>query len=153
MSRQMKVALNLLTIQDDPTNAREGDIYFNIITKNLRIYNGEVWLELTPPSDDPTPFYEHTHAFDGRLHTVDVRNPITFQNFNENSGPEEALPIVAGIIGGGPEDDVINPDYSQLTLFSGGTPDSIPEPEEDYTIIEGGGASDEDSETIDFGGA
>ena len=63
------------------------------------------------------------------------------------------MPIVAGIIGGGPEDDVINPDYSQLTLFSGGTPDSIPEPEEDYTIIEGGGASDEDSEIIDFGGA
>ena len=38
MSRQMKVALNLLTIQDDPANAREGDIYYNIITKNLRIF-------------------------------------------------------------------------------------------------------------------
>ena len=37
MSRQMKVALNLLTIQNDPANAREGDIYYNVITKNFYI--------------------------------------------------------------------------------------------------------------------
>jgi len=153
MSRQMKVALNLLTIQDDPANAREGDIYYNIITKNLRIFNGTVWLELTPPSDDPTPFYEHTHTYDGKLHTVDVRNPIRFQNYNENAGPEESLPIVAGIIGGGPEDNLVDPDYTQLTLFSGGTPDSVPEPEEDYTLLEGGSSPEQDSTIIDFGGA
>ncbi len=153
MSRQMKVALNLLTIQDDPANAREGDIYNNVITKNLRIFNGAVWMELTPPSDDPTPFYEHTHAFDGRLHTVDVRNPIRFQNYNEVEGPEQALPIVAGIIGGGPEDDLVDPNYTQLTLFSGGAPDSIPEPEEDNTLLEGGASTEQDSTVIDFGGA
>jgi hypothetical protein len=153
MSRQMKVALNLLTIQDDPANAREGDVYYNVITKNLRIFNGTVWIELTPPSDDPTPFYEHTHTYDGKLHTVDVRNPIRFQDFNENAGPAEALPIVAGIIGGGPEDDLINPNYTQLTLFSGGAPDSIPEPEEDYTLLEGGASQEQQSTLIDFGGA
>jgi hypothetical protein len=149
----MKVALNLLTIQDDPANAREGDVYYNVITKNLRIFNGTVWIELTPPSDDPTPFYEHTHTYDGKLHTVDVRNPIRFQDFNENAGPAEALPIVAGIIGGGPEDDLINPNYTQLTLFSGGAPDSIPEPEEDYTLLEGGASQEQQSTLIDFGGA
>jgi len=153
MSRQMKVALNLLTIQDDPANAREGDVYYNVITKNLRIFNGTVWIELTPPSDDPTPFYEHTHTYDGKLHTVDVRNPIRFQDFNENAGPAESLPIVAGIIGGGPEDDLINPNYTQLTLFSGGAPDSIPEPEEDYILLEGGASQEQDSTVIDFGGA
>jgi hypothetical protein len=110
-------------------------------------------MELTPPSDDPTPFYEHTHAFDGRLHTVDVRNPIRFQNYNEVEGPEQALPIVAGIIGGGPEDDLVDPNYTQLTLFSGGAPDSIPEPEEDNTLLEGGASTEQDSTVIDFGGA
>lgn len=153
MSRQMKVALNLLTTIEDPVVAKEGDVYFNILTKNLRIYNGIVWLELTPPSNNPTPFYEHTHTFDGKLHTIDVRNPITFQNFNENEGPAETLPIIAGIIGGGPEDYLADPSYTQLDLFDGGYPDSIPEPEEDYTLIEGGFSPESDAVTIDMGGS
>jgi len=40
----MKVALNLLTIAADPDNAKAGDVYFNILSKNLRIYNGEEWV-------------------------------------------------------------------------------------------------------------
>ena len=58
MSRQMKVALNLLTSMENPDIATVGDIYFNTVTKNLRIYNGSVWVELTPPSTDPTHLME-----------------------------------------------------------------------------------------------
>ena len=47
MSRQMKVALNLLTVASDPSNATAGDVYFNILSKNLRIYNtfGELGMK------------------------------------------------------------------------------------------------------------
>lgn len=152
MSRRMRVPLNLYTASSDPEIAEEGDIYINTITKNIRVYNGTVWFELTPPSDDPTPFYRHTHAFDGSVHTIDIHNPITFFDINENSGPAEEIPLWK-MDGGTPMDDNSGLDPEFPNAFVGGSPGSIPEPEEDYNILDGGGSADLIGSELDLGGS
>jgi hypothetical protein len=153
MSRQMMVALNLLTSYEDPQAAIEGDVYFNVVTKNLRIYNGTVWVELTPPSDDPTPFYMHTHNYDGDVHTIDIQNKITFDAINVESGPQINFPQIVGVEGGTP---LSNNDgtWQELTAFDGGEYNSIFEPDTNDTLVDGGSSVDEEgSEILDLGGS
>jgi len=153
MSRQMKVALNLLTVASDPSNATAGDVYFNILSKNLRIYNGEQWIELTPPSTDPTPFYRHTHTYDGDVHSIDIQNPITFVDYNEIASPAIILPQVIGVDGGSPESITQDPTWEALTLFDAGQPDSLYWPDNNDTINNSGNADTTFSNTVDAGGA
>ncbi len=116
----MKVPLNLLTLSSDPVFGSAGDVYFNLITKNIKLYNGLVWVDITPASTDPTPFYMHTHTYDGDVHTIDVGNQITFKEINLNSLPEEDLPDIIGIDGGAPNDVITNAQSSNLSLMDGG---------------------------------
>lgn len=153
MSRQMKVALNLLTIAADPDNAKAGDVYFNILSKNLRIYNGEEWVELTPPSTDPTPFYRHTHTFDGDVHSIDIQNPITFVEYNETASPAVILPQIIGVDGGTPTTSPTDASWESLTLFDAGQPDSLYWPDNNDTINNSGNAGTDFSNTVDAGGA
>jgi len=153
MSRQMKVALNLLTVASDPSNATAGDVYFNILSKNLRIYNGEQWIELTPPSTDPTPFYRHTHTYDGDVHSIDIQNPITFVDYTEIASPAIVLPQVIGVDGGSPESITQDPTWEALTLFDAGQPDSLYWPDNNDTINNSGNADTTFSNTVDAGGA
>jgi len=153
MSRQMKVALNLLTVASDPENAKSGDVYFNVLSKNLRIYNGEIWVELTPPSTDPTPFYRHTHSFDGEVHSIDIQNPITFTEVNEVASPAITLPQVVGVDGGDPTSTVSDPTWENLTLFDAGQPDSLYWPDNNDTINDIGNASSVYDNIVDAGGA
>jgi hypothetical protein len=148
MSRKMVVPLNLLTMSTDPVGAIEGDVYFNVLTKNIRIYNGITWLELTPPSDDPTPFYPHTHAFDGAVHSIDVENVIRFDSFNNESGPQINIPQVVGIEGGTPMSNNDSGTYQDLTLLDGGEYNSMFEPEIDDTIVDGGSAATSPADEI-----
>lgn len=149
----MKVALNLLTVASDPSNATAGDVYFNILSKNLRIYNGEQWIELTPPSTDPTPFYRHTHTYDGDVHSIDIQNPITFVDYNEIASPAIVLPQVIGVDGGSPESITQDPTWEALTLFDAGQPDSLYWPDNNDTINNSGNADTTFSNTVDAGGA
>ena len=145
MSRQMKVALNLLTSLDDPQSGTAGDIYFNILSKNLRIYNGSIWVELTPPSTDPTPFYMHTHTFDGDVHTIDIQNKITFKETNLESSPDTVLPIIKGYDGG-------TPNIADTTdiLLGGSNVDETFVTSQD-TIIGGGSSLDNGGTIFDAG--
>ena len=147
MSRQMKVALNLLTSVDDPAAAIAGDIYFNILSKNLRIYNGAIWVELTPPSTDPTPFYMHTHTFDGDVHTIDVQNKITFTETNIEASPAIILPIIKGYDAGDPGAS----DVTDILIGGNGVEDTLV-PTGD-TIIGGGSSSDNGVTIFDGGGS
>lgn len=150
----MKVPLQLLTSALDPENGREGWIYFNVVTKNLRICNdNDTWFDLTPPSDDPTPFYMHTHTYDGDVHTIDIQNKITFNETNVKGTPEEQLPIIVGISGGNPLDSNENASWQAMTLFDGGEINSVYPPEDEDTILEGGGSLDFNGDIIDGGGS
>jgi len=152
MSRQMKVALNLLTSMENPDIATVGDIYFNVVSKNLRIYNGTVWVELTPPSTDPTPFYMHTHTFDGDVHTIDVQNKITFKETNTSDSPDLVLPLVIGYDGQSPSTSNQGGTFENQTLLDGGNPEGSVVATQDE-VLEGGSSADNDGIIVDAGGS
>jgi hypothetical protein len=148
----MKVALNLLTSMENPDIATVGDIYFNVVSKNLRIYNGTVWVELTPPSTDPTPFYMHTHTFDGNVHTIDVQNKITFKETNTSDSPDLVLPLVIGYDGQSPSTSNQGGTFENQTLLDGGNPEGSVIAAQDE-VLEGGSSADNDGIIVDAGGS
>lgn len=120
MAKKFKSLLNLLTLAEDPLIGSSGDVYFNVTSKNIKIYNGAIWVDLTPGSTDPAPFYMHTHTYDGDVHTINLQETIDFSNINENSSVEEDIPVIIGIDGGSPNSNYSNVSYTQLTLLDGG---------------------------------
>lgn len=120
MAKKFKSLLNLLTLTEDPIVGSSGDVYFNVTSKNIKIYNGSIWVDLTPASDDPAPFYMHTHSYDGNVHTVNLNETVYFDNLNQNVGVEETVPAIIGIDGGSPTSSYVNASYKQLTLLDGG---------------------------------
>lgn len=120
MSRKFKSLLNLTTLATDPVGS-VGDVFFNTTDKALKIHNGTTWIILSQ-NTDPTPFYMHTHTYDGDVHTIDVSNPITFKEIN-NEDPAtviEEIPAIIGMDGGSPNSVYDNPSFSNLTLLDGG---------------------------------
>lgn len=118
MSRKFKSLLNLLTLPSDPQGS-EGDVFFNTTEKSLKIHNGITWVTLVK-SDDPTPFYMHTHTYDGDVHTITVNDQVTFKEINTGTISEEELPDIIGFDGGSPADIVQDPKSSNLSLMDGG---------------------------------
>lgn len=120
MSRKFKSLINLTTLATDPVGSA-GDVFFNTEEKALKIHNGTTWVTLAK-NDDPTPFYMHTHTYDGDVHTINVSNPITFKEIN-NEDPatvQEEIPAIIGLDGGSPNSINNNPSFSNLTLLDGG---------------------------------
>lgn len=120
MSRKFKSLLNLTTLASDPIGS-EGDVFFNTTDKALKIHNGTTWIILSQ-NTDPTPFYMHTHTYDGDVHTIDVGNQITFKEIN-NEDPAtviEEIPAIIGMDGGSPNSVYDNPSFANLTLLDGG---------------------------------
>jgi hypothetical protein len=120
MSRKFKSLLNLTTLATDPIGS-VGDVFFNTTDKALKIHNGTTWVILSQ-NTDPTPFYLHTHTYDGDVHTIDVSNPITFKEIN-NENPatvQEEIPAIIGMDGGSPNSLNNNPSFVNLTLLDGG---------------------------------
>jgi hypothetical protein len=121
MAKKFKSLLNLLTLAEDPILGSSGDVYFNVTSKNIKIYNGARWVDLTPGSTDPAPFYMHTHSYDGNVHTVNLQETINFsEDINNNAGVLETNPAIIGIDGGTPTSSYVNANYTELTLLDGG---------------------------------
>lgn len=121
MARKFKSLLNLLTLDEDPLSGNAGDVYFNVISKNIKIYNGLTWVDLTPGSTDPSPFYMHTHSYDGDVHTVNLQEKITFTTeINNTASVNETIPAIIGFDGGAPNSIYSNASFSDLTLLDGG---------------------------------
>jgi len=119
MSRKFKSLLNLTTLASDPVGS-EGDVFFNTEEKALKIHNGITWVTLAK-NEDPTPFYMHTHTYDGDVHTIDISNQITFKEINENVSVSEQIPVIIGMDGGNANSTLTDPQSSNLTLLDGGT--------------------------------
>lgn len=121
MAKKFKSLLNLLTLAEDPLSGSTGDVYFNVTSKNIKIYNGAVWVDLTPGSSDPAPFYMHTHSYDGNVHTVNLQETINFsEDINNNASVLETNPAIIGLDGGTPTSSYIDASYTELTLLDGG---------------------------------
>jgi len=120
MSRKMLTPLNLLTRASDPSSGIEGDTYFNTVDQSIRIYNGAVWVTIMK-STDPIPFYEHTHTYDGDVHTIDVGNIINPTTQTNNASlAYETLPDIIGIDGGSPTATFVEPSSLNFSLLDGG---------------------------------
>jgi len=118
---KLKSLLNLVTLEEDPAAGSTGDVYFNTVSKNIKIYNGAIWVDLTPGSTDPAPFYMHTHSYDGDVHTIDIQETINFNtDINNEANVEEEIPVIIGFDGGEPDSTYNNASYVQLTLLDGG---------------------------------
>lgn len=118
---KFKSLLNLVTLEADPVTGSAGDVYFNTSSKNLKIHNGLVWVDLTPGSNDPAPFYMHTHSYDGDVHTIDIQETINFNtDLNNEASVEEQIPVIIGVDGGIPDSTYNDASYAELTLLDGG---------------------------------
>ncbi len=118
---KFKSLLNLVTLEADPLAGSAGDVYFNTASKNLKIHNGLSWVDLTPGSNDPAPFYMHTHSYDGDVHTIDIQETINFNtDLNNNAQVEEEIPVIIGLDGGEPDSTYNDVSYTELTLLDGG---------------------------------
>lgn len=121
MAKKFKSLLNLLTLVEDPLSGSSGDVYFNVTSKNIKIYNGAMWVDLTPGSSDPAPFYMHTHTYDGNVHTVNLQETINFsEDINNNASVVENIPAIIGLDGGSPTSSYSDASYTELTLLDGG---------------------------------
>lgn len=149
MSRQMLVPLRLLALSADPEFGQVGEVYINTVTKNLRVHNGTIWMELTPPSTDPTPFYMHTHTFDGDVHTINIQDQIDFKSLSNPDTPGLVLPEIVGYDGGAPGNNLNNPSFTNETLFDAGLFDGAAETPD--TTLGGGGSEDFDAPSLDGG--
>ena len=150
MSRKFKSLLNLTTLTADPLGSA-GDVFFNTTEKALKIHNGITWVNIAK-SDDPTPFYMHTHTYDGDVHTIDINDPITFKDFSGN-GVQLTLPIIDAVFGGAPADNISLPSAQQLTLFDGGDPSGNTIYSSDISWDGGSSGDTGDDTPIDGGGA
>lgn len=119
MSRKMLTPLNLLTKASDPSSGTEGDVYFNTLDKSIRIFNGLTWVTIVK-SDDPVPFYEHTHTYDGDVHTIDIKNPILLGGDVDGNSVLENIPVIIGEDGGSPNAIFTRQTQSNLSNLDGG---------------------------------
>jgi hypothetical protein len=120
MSKKFLTALSLLTTDRDPSYGKEGDVYFNTLDKSIRIYNGVTWVTIVK-SDDPVPFYEHTHTYDGDVHSINIQNPVLLGEVNINGGsPLQQLPVIIGEDGGTPSAIATRESQSNLSNLDGG---------------------------------
>lgn len=118
---KLKSLLNLVTLESDPEFGNTGDVYFNTVSKNIKIYNGATWVDLTPGSSDPTPFYMHTHTYDGDVHTINIQETINFtDDINNEASVIETIPAIIGVDGGNPNSTYDNVSASNVTLIDGG---------------------------------
>lgn len=119
MARKFKSLLNLLTLDEDPISGNAGDVFFNTNEKALKIHNGIDWVILSQ-NTDPTPFYMHTHTYDGDVHTINLEDTITFTEINNNQSVNETIPAIIGLDGGSPNSTYSDPNFADLTLLDGG---------------------------------
>ncbi len=118
---KFKSLLNLVTLAAEPLSGSGGDVYFNVTSKNLKIHNGLSWVDLTPGSSDPSPFYMHTHTYDGDVHTITINDMVNFDNdINNEASVVEEIPVIIGFDGGTPSSTYSDASYADLTLLDGG---------------------------------
>lgn len=119
MSRKALVPFKMLTRASDPSTGSEGEVYFNTTEKSIKVHNGIVWVAITN-SSDPIPFYEHTHTYDGDVHTINIQNKVTFKDINTVASVSEQIPVIIGFDGGNPDSTTSQPSLFDLTLLDGG---------------------------------
>jgi len=68
MSVKRLVPLHAVVLNDNPTSARIGDIYYNSVSEELRYFDGNEW---NPVGGAITGILDHIHTYDGDIFSVD----------------------------------------------------------------------------------
>ena len=69
MSVKRLVSLNTVALDDNPTSARIGDIYYNTGAQELRYFDGNEWNPVG--SGAITGLLDHIHTYDGDIFSVE----------------------------------------------------------------------------------
>lgn len=119
MSKKYLTPIRFLVRETDPSFGFLGDTYFNSEDKSIRMYNGNTWVTIVK-SDDPIPFFQHTHTYDGDVHTVNIQDPIVFGGNVDGGGVLEQIPVIIGEDGGSPSATVTRRTQSNFSQTDGG---------------------------------
>lgn len=68
MSVKRLVPLHAVALDDNPTGARIGDIYYNTVSEELRYFDGTSWNPVG--SGTVTGLLDHVHTYDGAIFSV-----------------------------------------------------------------------------------
>jgi len=68
MSVKRLVPLHAVALEDNPTDARIGDIYYNLPDEELRYFDGNEWSAV---GGAITGVLNHIHTYDGSIFSVD----------------------------------------------------------------------------------
>jgi len=69
MSVKRLVPLHAVVLQDNPADARIGDIYYNSVSEELRYFDGENWNPVGGGAI--TGLLDHIHTYDGAIFSVE----------------------------------------------------------------------------------
>jgi hypothetical protein len=69
MSVLRLVPLHAVVLEDNPSSARIGDIYYNSVSEELKFYDGTEWNPVG--SGAITGLLDHVHTYDGAIFSVD----------------------------------------------------------------------------------
>lgn len=68
MSVKRLVPLHAVALDDNPSQARIGDIYYNTVSEELRYFDGINW---TAVGGAVTGLLDHIHTYDGEIFSVE----------------------------------------------------------------------------------
>lgn len=69
MSVKRLVPLNAAELAQDPATGRAGDIYYNTVDQQLKVFTGVEWIAVGSASETYI-LENHIHTYDGDIHTV-----------------------------------------------------------------------------------
>ena len=69
MSVKRLVPLHAVALEDDPSSARIGDIYYNTVSQDLKYFDGTDWNPVG--SGAITGLLDHIHTYDGAVFSVE----------------------------------------------------------------------------------
>ena len=119
MSKKFLSPIKFLVRDTDPSSGSLGETYFNSTDKSIRMHNGLVWVTIIK-SDDPVPFFKHTHTYDGDVHTIDIQDPVLLGGNIDGGNPLQQIPVIIGEDGGDPNAQVTRRTQSNLSQIDGG---------------------------------
>ena len=119
MSKKFLSPIKFLVRDTDPSSGSLGETYFNSTDKSIRMHNGLEWVTIIK-SDDPVPFFKHTHTYDGDVHTIDIQDPVLLGENIDGGDPLQQIPVIIGEDGGDPNAQVTRRTQSNLSQIDGG---------------------------------
>ena len=119
MSKKFLSPIKFLVRDTDPSSGSLGETYFNSTDKSIRMHNGLEWVTIIK-SDDPVPFFKHTHTYDGDVHTIDIQDPVLLGENIDGGDPLQQIPVIIGEDGGDPNAQVTPRTQSNLSQIDGG---------------------------------